>query len=140
MKSKAPLSLMEQLIMLLVFALAATLCLQVFVLSSQLSRRCDDINQAETRIQNAAEVLKASQGDLSRCEAILGGIAEENRWQISYDAKWNETSTEQAAYQLVIVPLPSELPLLGSAQICATNQSGDILSAITVSWQEVLDE
>ena len=55
MKSKAPLSLMEQLIMLLVFALAAALCLQVFVLSAQISRRCKATDHAVTAAQNAAE-------------------------------------------------------------------------------------
>ena len=38
MRSKAPLVLMEQLVMVLVFALAAALCVQVFVLSDQTSR------------------------------------------------------------------------------------------------------
>ena len=38
MKSKAPLALMEQMVMLLVFALAAALCLQAFVQSDRLSR------------------------------------------------------------------------------------------------------
>ena len=33
MKSKAPLALMEQMVMILVFALAAALCLQAFVKS-----------------------------------------------------------------------------------------------------------
>ena len=41
MKSKAPLMLMEQMIMLLVFALAAALCLQAFVKSEQLSSRSE---------------------------------------------------------------------------------------------------
>ena len=42
MKSKAPLMLMEQMIMLLVFALAAALCLQAFVKSEQLSSRSEN--------------------------------------------------------------------------------------------------
>ena len=33
MRSKTPLALMEQMVMVLVFALAAALCLQVFVVS-----------------------------------------------------------------------------------------------------------
>ena len=140
MKSKAPLSLMEQLIMLLVFSLAAALCLQVFVLSSQMSRRCDARNQAEITIQNVAEILKASQGDLSQCESILGGSITDNGWQIYYDDKWKETSVEQAVYQLAIDPVASDLPLLGSAQIYAMTEADDILSAVTVSWQEAIDE
>ena len=39
MKNKAPLALMEQLVMLLVFALAAALCLQIYALSGKVSRR-----------------------------------------------------------------------------------------------------
>ncbi len=37
MKSKAPLVLMEQIIMLLVFALAAAICLQAFIKADALS-------------------------------------------------------------------------------------------------------
>ena len=45
MRSKTPLAMMEQLLMLLVFALAALVCLQVFVFSGQTSRR----NEARDR-------------------------------------------------------------------------------------------
>ena len=45
MRSKAPLVLMEQAVMVLVFALAAALCLRAFVWSDQLSRQ----NEARDR-------------------------------------------------------------------------------------------
>ena len=38
-RSKAPLAMMEQMVMLLVFALAAALCLQAFVKSDGMSKR-----------------------------------------------------------------------------------------------------
>ena len=38
MKSKAPLVMMEQVVMVLIFALAAALCLQTFVLSGKISK------------------------------------------------------------------------------------------------------
>ena len=41
MRSKAPLLLMEQMVMLLVFALAAALCVQAFVKSDAISARGD---------------------------------------------------------------------------------------------------
>ena len=44
MKNKAPLPLMEQLIMVLVFALAAALCLQGFVVCIQLCSFCIDFH------------------------------------------------------------------------------------------------
>ena len=41
MKNSAFLALMEQMVMTLVFALSAALCLQVFVLSEQMSLRSE---------------------------------------------------------------------------------------------------
>ena len=75
MKSKAPLSLMEQLIMLLVFALAAALCLQVFVLSGRVSRSCETKSNAVAAVQSAAEITKACKGDPQQLEQFLGGSA-----------------------------------------------------------------
>ena len=46
MRSKAPLALMEQVVMVLVFALATALCLQVFVFSNQVSKRNAAIDHA----------------------------------------------------------------------------------------------
>ena len=136
MKSKAPLSLMEQLVMLLVFALAAALCLQVFVFSAQTSRWCEARDSAVTQVQNAAELVKANHGDLSRCAAQLGGSADGQLWQIGYDENWNISETG-ANYQLIITPLPTEHATLGSAEILAQTAAGDELFGVTVSWQEV---
>ena len=58
MRSKAPLVLMEQIVMVLVFALTAALCLRMFVLSGQLSRKYAATDRAVTEAQNAAEWLK----------------------------------------------------------------------------------
>ena len=55
MKNKAPLALMEQFIMILVFALTATVCLQVFVFSSRMSSTGELRAHAVTAVQNAAE-------------------------------------------------------------------------------------
>ena len=63
MRSKAPLVLMEQLVMVLVFALAAALCVQVFVLSDQTSRNYAARDRAAVAAQNAAEQLKGCGGD-----------------------------------------------------------------------------
>lgn len=52
MKSKAPLALMEQMVMLLVFALAAALCLQAFVQSDRLSRESEARDHAAVLCQS----------------------------------------------------------------------------------------
>ena len=60
MRSKAPLILMEQMVMLLVFALAAALCLQAFVKSDALSSRGEARDRA---------LLEANRMELPFCLA-----------------------------------------------------------------------
>ena len=72
MKSKAPLLLMEQMIMLLVFALAAALCLQAFVRSDEMSRQSEDRDRAVTLCQSAAEAVRHSRGDLEKTMELMG--------------------------------------------------------------------
>ena len=50
-RSKAPLALMEQIIMILVFALAAAVCLQAFVYANGLSGRGEKENIAAAHAQ-----------------------------------------------------------------------------------------
>ena len=73
MRSKAPLVLMEQLVMVLVFALAAALCVQVFVLSDQTSRSYEARDRAVVAAQNAAEQLKGCGGDYAAAAERCGG-------------------------------------------------------------------
>ena len=59
MRNRAFLPLMEQAIMILVFALAAALCLRTFVWADGYSARQQARDQAVTVAQNAAETLQA---------------------------------------------------------------------------------
>ena len=60
MKSKASLFLMEQLVMVLVFALAAALCLGVFVRANEISSETARRDKAVIIAQNAAQMLKTT--------------------------------------------------------------------------------
>ena len=139
MKSKAPLSLMEQLIMLAVFALAAALCLQVFVLSGRVSRDSETRSHAVTAVQNAAEITKSCHGDFESISLILGGADVAGCWQLGYDENWMSTSPTQACYLVNITPAATDIPTLGSAVVSAHSEKGTLFS-VTVSWQEVAHE
>lgn len=140
MKNKAPLSLMEQLIMLLVFALSAALCLQVYVLSSQISRRCEAQAHAVTAVQNTAEVVKSCKGDVSRYSDLLGGTGDAHQWQIGYSASWDPVSLHQAAYRVLVTSGAAPVPGLGLATVSAHTDAADTLFTVTVAWQEVSHE
>jgi len=136
MKSKAPLSLMEQLIMLVVFALSAALCLQIFVFSSQVSKHCKARDHAVTEVQNVAEIVKDSCGNKEKYAAVLNGSLYDNGFLINYDENWIPSSEDQAKYHITILPTNSDHPYLGTAEITAADQENDPLFSIVISWQK----
>lgn len=139
MKSKAPLAMMEQLVMVLVFALAAALCLQAFVLADRLSRRGEMRALAVTAAQNAAETLKHSGGDPEALADRLGGSWDGESWLLCLDENGQETDGE-GSWQLRAVSADRTDSLLGRAEITAKTCEGDVLFTITVAWQEGMED
>ena len=86
MRSKTPLALMEQVVMVLVFALAAALCLQVFVFSNQMSEKNRDTDRAVVLAQNTAELLKACGGVEEAAVTDQKGTCADHIGQAAVDA------------------------------------------------------
>lgn len=135
MRSRAPLALIEQTVMVLVFALAAALCLRAFVLADGISRQVEATDRAVLWAESAADTLKARKGDLAQAAAELGGNLNGRCWTIPLDENWQETA-EKPTYTLTVRPVESDQPLLGKAQIDVTEGSGDSLFSLEVCWQE----
>ena len=135
MKSRAPLALMEQTVMVLVFALAAALCLRTFVLADGISRQVEATDRAVLWAESAADTLKARNGDLAQAAAELGGNLDGQRWIIPLDETWQETAGEPT-YPLTAQPIQSGQPLLGRTQIDVAEKNGDSLFSLEVCWQE----
>lgn len=70
MKNKTSLQLMELLIMILVFALSAAICLQIFVKAKDISASSSQLDKAVILAQNAAEILKSTAGDTTAAQAL----------------------------------------------------------------------
>lgn len=138
MRSKAPLVLMEQLVMLLVFALAAALCVQAFALSEKTSARNAARDRAILEAQNAAEALKGNDLEyFSRMGADGNGT---DGWYISYDAQWEPIRAESAAdpavaYHLMTFAEDSGLDYLWSASVQVYTAEGDLLVSLPVAGQ-----
>lgn len=137
-RGKASLVLMEQLVMLLVFALAAAVCLRVFVSSDQLSRRIQAQDRAAELAQNAAETLRHAGGDFQTAAQLLGAQSwNEDALMIDYDSDW-ALAHESMRYTLGVSRLSSDVPLLGRAQVwCRDEVDGQELLRLDVAWQEV---
>ena len=146
-RSKAPLAMMEQMVMLLVFALAAALCLQAFVRSDQMSKGMEARDRAAVLCQNTAEALRSTGGDFSRAAAQLrpdGGAlsgSTEDALLIGYDEDWNEPSARGKAtcYNLRAERMDSGVDGLGKAAVWVEKfgAEDEPVFQIEVAWQEV---
>ena len=126
MKDKAPLSLMELGIMLLVFALAAALCLQAFARADVQSRALKKQDEAVLMAQSAAETLKHCGGDFDKAAALLGG---------SWDG--NVLCKEENGLTLSVTPEETSLSTLGRATVRVLDGGGQALALLPIAWQEV---
>lgn len=113
MKSKASLFLMEQLVMVLVFALAAALCLGVFARANEISSATARRDEAAIIAQNAAQMLKNTG-----------------------DPEWVRQRVDSGEFTLEIHKENSELPGLRQAKIVVLYDNREVFSLQT-GWQEV---
>ena len=120
MRSKTPLVLMEQLVMVLVFAMAAAICLQVFGLSDRLSKENEARAEAALLAQNTAEELKSSYG-----EALLDWEEVDGRYFM-----------EEEGYRVQVQAAETEISGLRKVELQVL-QEEEVLFEIPVAWQEV---
>lgn len=142
MKSKPPLILMEQMVMLLVFALAAALCLQAFVKSDDLSRRSEARDRAAALAQTVAETVRSCQGDMAAAAASLEGLypygGDGFPFEIHYNEDWALCGAGEYAYCLRAQLADSGVDGLGKASVEVVSADGQtVIFEIQVAWQEV---
>ncbi len=140
MKSKAPLVMMEQMVMILVFALAAALCLRAFVLSDSMSKESERRDRAVLLCENLAEDVKNSAGSMQKEYAALAadGASQSDPILYYYDGKGRRTEGP-AVYRLEVEPVEVEeglAPYLGKAVVRALDEeSGKELFNLEFAWQ-----
>lgn len=134
-ESKAPLVLMEQVIMVLVFALVAALCIQAFVLSRTLSIQMTDRDHAMNVSQTLAETVKAYGGDPERVCETLGGETDGDRMRFFYDADWNASTETDASFLLVLEQEAGE-GFCRNGKVTVTDSSGEReIISMNIAWQ-----
>ena len=135
MKNKAPLTMMEQVIMLLVFALAAALCLQAFTAASQTSKHYAARDRAATQAQSAAEALKATGGDYDAAASLLDGFLMDGTLLVYYDENWQLTDAPEIAYVVTVPPADSSQAYLSQTTVTVSDADLEPLFSLPVSWQ-----
>ena len=136
MRSKVPLLLIEQSVMILVFALAAACCMKAFIWSEQASLDIAAKSTAVVEVQTAAELVKSCRGDLTEAARMGNWTENENAWEKHYSAEWGETE-DSGVYTMTIRQVETEQHGLGRAEICLCRAGGEELFSLPVCWQEV---
>ena len=136
MKNRAFLSILEQIFMIFIFALAASFCLRGFFLANTVSKDRDVLDKAVFSAQNTAETLKSTKGDLICSAEKLLGIAKENELTVFYDSDGNAVKSENdACYTLTATKDAKEGSLVESAHISVVYKS-EIIFEIDTVWQK----
>ena len=91
MKNKAPLALLEQVIMLLVLAVAAAVCLHLFASAGLQAEQNRLQDRAMEQVQNTAEVIKSHTGDMEKAALLTGGSYEDGVLTVS-DSRFTVTA------------------------------------------------
>ena len=131
MKSKTPLVLMDQIIMVLIFALSAVVYIKVFVYSNNVSKSVEAASHAAFKAQTMAEELKYSSG-----ESLENWNYDNDSWYIYYDENWQETK-EEAEYTMKVTKEYEEDGLCRVSLRVLDDR--EVIFEIPVAWQEVTE-
>lgn len=127
MKNRAALVLMEQLVVVLVFALAASLCLLAFSRAHKISAETALRDQATDLAVTGSEALKAHRGDLEAAGEYLQGQVEEGTLLVF-----------RQDLRMEIRLTGSQIPNLGQAEVGIFRENtGECIYSLTICWQEV---
>lgn len=124
-RSKAPLALMEQIIMILVFALTAAVCLQAFVYSNNLSEEGDKENLAASHAQEVVETCKMYSGDLDQVQLKLSGERTEHGLRVFYEED----------HMTVFLEITEQDDWLARAKVSVRDEKDKEIFSVDTAWQ-----
>ena len=138
-RSRSTLFLIEQLIVIAVFALCAAACTRILTAAYFSARDSRDMSNALHAAESAAESYKATGGDIGKVAEIMGGISGSVDGSkaaiVYYDDQWFVCSEGNASYKLLLVNerlLTDDAQLL-SGELSVEKLSGEAILAFTVA-------
>lgn len=137
-RSKNPLALMEQVLMILLFALAAAICLKSFVTARNMSVQSVLRDHASAICQTTADAVKCEKGNMQAVKELINIEETSEGYEAYYDGDWNLTQKEEGVYTLRVC-LDTSDEFLGCAKVTMIDNQGGEIFAIATAWQEGVD-
>jgi len=138
-RSKSTLFLIEQLIVIAVFAICATACIRIVTNAYFFAIDSRDVSNALIVAESGADTFKAVAGDFQKAAELLGGVSESIGSgmiiAVFYDDKWQLSQEEDAHYilQLIYDWSPQDFLPLYEVELSVAKISGDELIAFPVA-------
>jgi len=103
-RSRSTLFLIEQLIVIAVFAICAAACIRILTAAYFNAVDSRDVSNAMIVAENGAEVFKATGGDTAAVVKALGGVYDNTSGlqQVYYDKSWQVCGETDAYYTLSV--------------------------------------
>ena len=110
--SRYALFLIEQLIVILIFALCAAICVSIFADSYLMAGHTNDMNYGMIMAESGAEAFKAVGDDTEGLARLLNGTDYGDAVQVYYCSNWRITTASSAAYIMYLTVYPGDFGLL----------------------------
>jgi len=140
-RSKSTLFLIEQLIVIAVFAICAVACISILTAAYFAANDSRATSHAILKAESSAEVLKATGGNMDEAARILGGVcfldaAGATVLTVYYDNSWQPSNAVKAYYvlDLITTPVPNtQYFTLITGTVTVSKVNGEQLVELTVA-------
>jgi hypothetical protein len=135
-RSRSTLFLIEQLIVIAVFAICAAACARILTSAYFSARDARDLSNAILAAESSAEIFKASAGDFGKVAEIMGGLSGIVDGSVAaviyFDSQWLVCGVDEAYYMLLLIDGAGSAPLLTGELTVENLQTGEEILALTV--------
>ena len=106
-RSKSTLFLIEQLIVIAVFAISAVACVSILTTAFFYTNNSSATRHALIHAESSAEVYKATGGDFSAVASAMGGVIRQSESNtdivvVYYDSNWHSSSEANAGFVMTL--------------------------------------
>lgn len=124
--SRSSLFLIEIILGILFFSIAAAICVQLFIRAHLMGQSSTDLNRGISLAQTAAETFRACDGSLSETAALLSATAQGETLTAYYTADAQPCGPEEAVYTLSLTH--SYADGISSSEISVTRDAEPVYS------------
>jgi len=137
--SRSTLFLIEQLIVIAVFALCAAACVKILTSAYFMAGDSRDASNAGIVAESCAESFKAAGGDMAKVAGLLGGSAYQADGApavtVYYDKQWKVCGEDLAYYSLRMIKAnpDGQSALLTTGDLSVEKMTGEVILAFSVT-------